>query len=176
MTALMIIFGILMIIGGIACLATPLATTLGIMYVFMIFLFAAGIVFLIRSIAYRRVADIIVAILALIAGGFIVFSPNMSFVTEVILLYIVACWFVFRGIFGIVNAASAKKRNVIGGGVLALSIIVCVIDILVGIYSFIHPMIFAGLLGIMAAVFFIMEGIDMIVVGCIGSDMNKMAK
>ena len=176
MTALMIIFGILMILGGIACFATPLATTLGLMYVFMIFLFFAGIVFLIRSIAYRRAADIFVAILALVAGGFIVFSPYMSFVTEVILLYIVAGWFVFRGIFGIVNACSAKKRNVIGGGLLALSIIVCVIDILVGIYSFIHPLFFACVLVVMAAIFFILEGIDMIVVGCIGSDMNKMTK
>ena len=173
MTALMIIFGILMILGGIVCFATPLATTFGLMYLFMIFLFTAGIVFLIRSIAYRRAADIIVAILALIAGGFIVFSPQMSFVTEVILLYIVACWFIFRGIFGIVNAASAKKRNMIGGGLLALSIIVCVIDILVGVYSFIHPLFFAGVLGIMAAVYFIMEGIDLIVLGCVGSNLRN---
>lgn len=173
MTALMIIFGILMILGGIVCFATPLATTFGLMYLFMIFLFTAGIVFLIRSIAYRRAADIIVAILALIAGGFIVFSPQMSFVTEVILLYIVACWFIFRGIFGIVNAASAKKRNMIGGGLLALSIIVCVIDILVGVYSFIHPLFLPELLGIMAAVYFIMEGIDLIVLGCIGSDLRN---
>lgn len=176
MTALMIIFGILMIIGGIACVATPLATTFGIMYVFMIFLFVSGIVFLIRSIRFRRVGDIVIAILALIAGGIIVFSPNMAFMTEVILLYIVAGWFVIRGIIGIANAISAKKVGAIGGGLLALAIIVCVIDILLGIYSFVHPMVFGSVLGILAAIFFIVEGIDMIVLGCVGSDLKAATR
>lgn len=176
MTVLMVIFGVLMILGGIACLATPVATTLGIMYVFMIFLFVIGIMFLIESIMYRRWADLVIAILALLAGGFIVFSPSLAFVTETILLYIVACWLVIRGIIGIVNVIKAKKAGAIGGGFLALAIIVCVLDIIIGIYSFIHPLLFAGVLGIMAAVFFIMEGIDLIVLGCIGKDLRNMAK
>lgn len=177
MTALLIIFGILMVLGGIACFVVPAATTLGLMYMFMIFLFCAGVMFLIESIVYRRWADLFIAILALLAGGFIVFSPNMAFVTETIMLYIVAGWFVIRGIFGLVNAISAKKVGAIGGGFLALAIIVCVIDILIGIYSFVHPIIFlAEFLGILAAIFFIMEGIDMIVLGCIGKDLKDMNK
>lgn len=176
MVALMIIFGILMIIGGIACLATPVVTTLGLMYVFMIFLFFTGIVFLIQSIMYRRLVDFILAILAIIAGAFIVFSPNMAFMTETILLYIVAAWLVVRGIIGIVNAISAKKVGAIGGGLLALAIIVCVIDIIFGIYSFVHPMFFAGFLGVLAACFFIIEGIDLIVAACVGKDLRDMRR
>ena len=176
MTALLIIFGIFMVIAGIVCLVTPLATTFGIMYFFMILLFVTGIMFLIQSIMYRRWLQFVIAILALLAGGFIVFSPNMSFVTEVILLYIVACWLVVRGIAGIVDACVAKKNKIIGGGLFALALIVALLTIGAGIYSFIHPLIFAGFIGILASCYFIVEGIDMIVAGCIGSDMKNMTK
>ena len=171
MTALMIIFGIFMVIGGIVCLLTPLATTFSLMYFYMILLFMTGIVFMIQSIVYRRVMDFIIALLALLAGGFIVFSPNMSFVTEVILLYIVACWFVIRGIVGVVNACRAKKM--IGGGLFALALIVSLLVIGAGVYSFIHPMVFAGFLGILASCYFIVEGVDLIIAGCICADLKK---
>ena len=174
MIALMIIFGVLMVIGGIVCLTTPVAATLGIMYFFMILLFVSGVVYLIQSIAYRRTMDLIIAILALLAGGFILFSPNMSFVTEVILLYIVACWLVVRGIVGMINAFRSKKA--IGGGLFALALIVSLLTIVAGIYSFVHPMLFAGFLGILASCYFIVEGIDLIVAGCIGKDLKDMQK
>ena len=54
MSVLTIILGILMIIGGIVCLCTPVATTFGLMYFYMILFFVSGIILLIRSIAPRR--------------------------------------------------------------------------------------------------------------------------
>ena len=174
MTALLIILGVIMIIGGAVCLLTPVATTFGVMYLFIILLFVAGIMFLVRGIAYRSAWDIIVAILALLAGAFIAFSPNMAFVTETIILYIVACWLIIRGIFGVVEAFSA--RRIIGGGMFALSLIVSLLVIIVGIYSFIHPMFFAGFLGILVSCFFIIEGIDLIVAACVGKDIKNMSK
>ena len=171
MSVFMIIFGVLMVIGGIVCLLTPVATTFSLMYFFMTLMFVTGIVLLIQSIVYRRVMDLIIAILALLAGAFIVFSPNLAFVTETILLYVVACWLIIRGIFGIVNACRAKKN--IGGGMFAFALIVSLLTICAGIYSFIHPIIFAGFLGILASCYFIVEGIDMIIAGCIGKDIEN---
>ena len=172
MSVLMIILGILMVIGGIACLVTPIATTFGVMYFYMILMFVIGVVLLIKSIAYKRFGiDFFFGILSLIAGAFIVFSPSTAFVTEAILLYIMASWLVIRGIVGIVNAFSARKA--IGGGLFALALIVSILVIISGIYSFIHPLVFAGFLGILASCYFIVEGIDLIVAGCIGRDIEK---
>lgn len=174
MSVFMIIMGIIMVICGIACVATPILTTFSLMHFFMILLFVTGVTLLIESIMRRNVLDLILAILALIAGGFIVFSPSMSFVTETILLYIMAGWFLIRGIFGLVNVIRMRKE--IGGGMFVLGLIVSILVIIAGVYSFIHPVLFAGALGMMASCYFIVEGIDLIVAGCIfnGNGGNRM--
>ena len=173
MSVFMVIIGILMVLGGIACVATPVATTFSLMYFFMILLFVTGITFLIDSIRFRVVPGIVLGILSLIAGGFIVFSPSMSFMTETIMLYIMAGWFVVRGIFGLVNVIRMKKF--IGVGLFVLGLIVSILVICAGIYSFINPAVFAGAIGIMASVYFIVEGIDLIVAGCIGGNRMRPA-
>ena len=173
MSVFMIIMGVLLVICGIACVATPIATTFGLMHFFMILLFVTGITFLIDSIRFRVVPGIVLGILSLIAGGFIVFSPSMSFMTETIMLYIMAGWFVIRGIFGLVNVI--RMRKFIGVGLFVLGLIVSILVICAGIYSFINPAVFAGAIGIMASVYFIVEGIDLIVAGCIGGNRMRPA-
>lgn len=175
MSVLTIILGIFMIIGGAACLVTPIATTFGLMYFFMVLLFVTGIVFLIKCIAYKRYGiDLFFAIISLLAGGFMVFSPQFGFVTEVMILYITAGWLVLRGIIGIINAFAVKP--IVGTGIFILSLIVSILVIISGIYSFIHPLVFAGFLGILACCYFIVEGMDMIFLGCIGKEIEKESK
>ena len=67
----MIIMGVIMVICGIVCVATPILTTFSLMHFFMILLFVTGITFLIESIRDRSVPNLILAILSLILGGFI---------------------------------------------------------------------------------------------------------
>ena len=175
MTVLFIILGILMIIGGGVCLATPIATTFGVMYFYMILMFTIGVILLIKCIAAKRFGiDFVFAIISLIAGGFIVFSPYASFVTELILLYIMASWLVIHGIVGIINAFTVRKE--IGGGLFALSLIMAILVLGAGIYSFIHPVAFAFSLGILACCYFIVEGIDLIVTGCLLKSIEKSAE
>ena len=172
MSLLTIILGILLVIGGTVCLLTPIAATFGIMYLYMILLFVTGVLFLIKCIVYKRFGvDLFFAIITIIAGGVMVFSPQFSFVTEGLILYIMAGWLVLRGIIGVVNAFAA--RPVVGGGMFALSLIVSIFVIGSGIYSFIHPLVFAGFLGILACCYFIVEGIDMIFLGCVGKEVEK---
>lgn len=175
MSVLTIILGILMVIGGTVLLFTPIVTTFGIMYFYMILLFITGVVFLIKCIVNKRFGiDLFFAIISIIAGGFMVFSPQLSFVTETLILYVMAGWLVLRGIIGIINAF--KARPAIGGGVFALSLIGSILVMGSGIYSFIHPLVFAGFLGILACCYFIVEGIDMIFLGCIGKEVEKEIK
>ena len=172
MSILTIILGIVMIIGGAVCLSTPIATTLGIMYFYMILTFVTGVVFLAKCIVYKRFGlDLFFAIISLIAGGFMVFSPQVGFATETIILYIMASWLIIRGVVGIVNAFAAKPY--IGGGMFALCLISSILVIGSGIYSFIHPLVFAGFLGILACCYFIVEGVDLIFFGCIGKQLEK---
>ena len=175
MSVLTIILGILMILAGEICLATPVATTFGLMYFYMILMFVTGIIFLVKCFVYKRYGiDLFFAIITILAGGFMLFTPNLSFATTTVLLYITAGWLIFRGIVGVINAFSARK--LIGGGLFALSLIVSILVILAGIYSFIHPLVFAGFLGILACCYFIVEGVDMIFLGCIGKQIEHDIK
>lgn len=175
MSVLTIILGVLMILAGAVCLATPVATTFGLMYFYMILMFVTGIIFLVKCFVYKRYGiDLFFAIITILAGGFMIFSPNLSFATETILLFIMAGWLICRGIVGVINAFSARK--LIGGGLFALSLIVSILVICAGIYSFIHPLVFAGFLGILACSYFIVEGVDMIFLGCIGKQIEHDLK
>lgn len=162
MKILSVLFGIFLIIGGILCAATPIATSFSLMYLYLVLLFVIGIVLLIRCIAYKSFGvEFIFSILTIIAGIFVLFSPNATFVTEMILLYIMAGWLIVRGVVGIVTAAHARAFT--GSGVFTCVIIVSILTVILGIYSFIHPMVFSEFLGVLAGVYFVMEGIDLIV-------------
>lgn len=171
MSVLIIILGVLMAIFGFICLFTPAVTTFGVLNFYLILLFVSGIIMLIRCIATKRFGvDFVFSILTLILCGFVVFSPQLSFVTELILLYVVAGWIVVRGCVGLFDAI--RLRRVLGGGMFAFSLIVSILVILFGIYSFIHPLMFAGFLGILVSCFFIVEGIDLIVAGAITTKLK----
>lgn len=164
MTVLSVVFGILLAACGVACMVTPIATTFSLMYFFIVLLFVIGIVMLIRCIAYRVFGiEFMFSIITIIIGILVLFSPNASFVTdfELFLLYIMAAWLIIRGVVGIITAAQARALT--GSGMFALAIIISIITLIVGIYSFIHPIVFSGFLGILAGVYFIVEGIDLIV-------------
>ena len=165
MSVLTIILGILMIIGGIVCLCTPVATTFGLMYFYMILFFVSGIILLIRSIATRRFGlEFFFAIISIILGGFMVFSPYVSFITETILIYISAVWLIVWGIVSLVDVI--RTRRLVGGGLFALGLIMSILMILMGIYSFIHPVFFAEFFGVLASISFIFVGMDILLLGC----------
>ena len=154
-----------MIIGGIVCLCTPVATTFGLMYFYMILFFVTGIILLIRSIAARRFGiEFFFAILTLILGGLIVFSPYASFVTEAVMIYVSAAWMIVWGIVSLVNVI--RTRKLIGGGLFALGLIMSILLILLGIYSIIHPVFFAEFFGVLASISIIFVGLDVLLIGC----------
>ena len=164
MTVFSIILGVLLIIAGIVCLATPLGTAFALMYLFIILLFVMGIVSFVRCIANKEFGiDFVFAIITILLGLLILLSPYATFITEGVMIYLMAGWLVVRGIVGIVLAAKAKPLT--GGGLFAVALIVNIIMILAGIFSFVHPLFITVAFGILASCYFIVAGIDLIAEG-----------
>ena len=162
MLVLSIILGILLIGCGVTCIMTPIATTMSLMYFYLFILFIVGIFTLIRCIAYKRFGlEFVYSILTILAGGFILYSPNLTFVTQQIMLYIMAGWLFLRGVVDIVICF--KTRPYIGAGAFIFSLIISVLIMISGIYSIVHPMVFSEMLGILASAYLIVEGMDIIV-------------
>ena len=165
MAVLTVIFGVLMFLGGIACICMPATAAGGYMYFYMVMLFVTGVMLLIRCIATRRFGiDFFFAILTLIFGGIMVFNYRASFVAEIVMLRIAAIWLIVCGIVSLVNAI--RTRRLVGGGWFALGLILSILEILLGCYSFVHLQFFMELIGVLIGAYFMLLGIDMVVLGC----------
>ncbi|MBQ9359918.1 MAG: DUF308 domain-containing protein [Lachnospiraceae bacterium] len=162
MTLVGIVLGVILIIGGFSCMATPMATFLSTGYYMAILLLVFGICGIIRVITKKGHAlDLITGILAVIVGIFSLIRPGSVLIFDGMLLYFVAFWFIVRGVSNIVIAFGVRKEA--KGwfwGVLA-----GILGIILGCLSFAYPLITALTTGILIGLFFIEAGIDMIMVG-----------
>ena len=110
-------------------------------------------------------AEFFFAILSLILGIVGLIMPNAAAMTnDFILLYLAAGWFIVHGILSIVTAIQSK-RNGDDTGSMVLCIVLGVLELIIGIYSFAHPAMMAVALGILIGIYFIETGINAIVIG-----------
>lgn len=164
-TLLYTIMGVLAIIGGISMLATPLLTFVSTGYAIIALFFLNGIVGIIGGISEKRYdKDFFLSILSLILGIVGCIVPGAAAMTNDILLFIAAGWFIIRGILSIVNAFESKKNGA-GTFVWILGIVLGVAEIILGVVSFIYPSIAATISGILIGFYFIETGANMIFTG-----------
>jgi len=165
-TILLVILGVIMIIGGICLLATPLFNFMSLGYMVIIMFCLSGIFGIIRGIRTKQYGkDFVLAIIGLILGIIGLAIPDAAAMTNnFILLYLAAGWFILHGILSIVDAIALKKLS--GTGLMVLGIILGVLEIIMGIYSAAHPAVLALSLGMLVGFYFIESGINLIVIGC----------
>ena len=140
MVVLSVILGVLLMIGGFACIFTPLATFFTTGYFLCALMLVFGIVGIVR--AFQKKADvfeIIVSILAIIVGLIALFRPGSSLVM-------------------IVEGVKSRATN----SHWWVNLIVGILGIIVGIIAFANPMFTAITAGILLGLFFIQIGITLI--------------
>ena len=165
LTVLFTVMGILTIIGGISMLATPLITFLGAGHCIIMLFFINGVLGVVRAVTEKRYDKaFFFALLSLILGivGFAV--PGIAELNNSILLYMAAGWFIFHGILSIVTAIENRKLGA-SFGVMLIGILLGALELIMGIYSAVHPAILAVSLGILISFYFIESGLNMIFIG-----------
>lgn len=162
MNILMIILGILLILCGGSCIFTPLLTFMQIGYFLMALLLIYGIVGIVKSISSKEYGtNFVFSIISVIAGIVIACVPGLVLMTDGILLYIMAVWFILQGITSLI--VSIKFKGAAGGKKWIWGLIFGIIGILLGLYTLVHPLLLAFTMGILIGVYFIESGINMIV-------------
>lgn len=162
MKALTIILGILLTICGVICLTSPGATFIETGYVVAIMLLVYGVVGIIAVIAKRAWPSFLWACIpAVIIGVFALFFPSDKVNIHIILVYLLAVWFVLQGISSIYMSVRYRFFN--RGWFLGL--IMGILSILVGVYTALHPTLGALTIGILVGIYMIEAGIDLIIVG-----------
>ena len=168
---LIVILGVLLIIGGVSLLATPLITFLSAGYFIIILFFIHGVFGIIQGISEKRYdKDFFFAVVSLVLGiiGFVV--PGAAAMNNFILLYLAACWFILQGVLTIVEAVKNKAQ---GTGMTVLGVVLGVLEIIAGGYSFAHPTMLAVGMGTLIGFYFVLTGINTIMTGsarCIGGN------
>ncbi len=160
MMAVFIIFGVLMIICGVSCMCTPLITFLDAGYFIVILIGVFGVMSIIRGISKKNFGiGFIFGILSVIFAVCVLFFPGLMLLTDGILIYMSAAWFVIQGIFAIITAIQVRKVS----SLWVLQLIMGIIGILLGCYAFFHPLVLALSAGMLIGIYFIEAGIMMIV-------------
>jgi len=160
-----VILGFLMIIGGISMAATPLMTFMGAGYYIIVLFLLMGIIGIIRAVRDKHCdKDFVFAILSLILGlaGFAI--PGAAAMNNFLLLYMTSAWLFIHGILSITTAVANRKQD--GGGfMVAAGILLGFLELVLGIYSVVHPAVIAINLGILIGLYFIEQGISIIIIG-----------
>ncbi|MBO5551535.1 MAG: DUF308 domain-containing protein [Lachnospiraceae bacterium] len=160
MLVLSIIFGVLMIIMGISLMCTPIATFLSAGYYLSILMLVYGIIGLVRAFKKQSsIFETVASVLGVIFGVAALVRPGEILVLDAVILYMVALWFLVRGIFSIVLAI--RVRNMTSQWIWEL--IIGILSVILGFYSFAHPGVTAVTTGMLIGMYFVESGIDMIV-------------
>lgn len=167
-----IILGVLIAIAGFLCLFTPILTFMSIGYFIIILFFVYGVWTIINSIVTKRFGiSLVFGILSLIAGIVgLVYPSDMTLSTDMFLIFLAGAWFVIQGIFSIILAFQQKK---LVGSFGWFGFILGILSILVGGYSFFHPMFMALTMGILISIYFIEAGINLIALGTMHNSLEK---
>ena len=114
MTVLMILFAILMIVGGVWCMATPVATFSALGWLAGCAIIVSGFSAVLRYAAGkegRSVWELIGGLAGILFGGFIVINGFAQFATNLVIAYAAAVWLVVYGVCGIAEALKLRKLN-----------------------------------------------------------------
>ncbi len=162
MTVLSIILGVLMIFAGISLMCTPLATFLSAGYFLGILMFVYGIAGIIRAFQKKNyIFETVISILAIIGGFFAIIRPGSTLILDAMIVYFAAFWFVARGAFDLVMGIKLKGISSNWIWIVILGIL----SIIIGIYSFVHPTVMALATGLLIGIYCVESGIDMIITG-----------
>ena len=161
MTALFIILGILLIAGGFSCMFTPLLTYMEYGYFIVILVTVFGVFGIVRSIVEKRFGiNFVFSILSVVLGITMLAVPENLLLAESAMLIISAIWFIVMGAVMIINSITVTRKT--GSKIWILQLIIGILNVLVGCYTFANPVILAISTGILIGIYFIETGITLI--------------
>ena len=167
--------GLLMVVGGVYCLFTPVTTFLTTGYIVGVIIFCDAIGNIAAWFNAKKYVEIsgwylANAIISLIFGIIIMLSIGMQFAVDMFIVYAVAAWVIMTGISRISMAIRMKQlmnklpkifNNKKWLGILLFGILM----VLFGILCVFKPIVLSSVLGVLIAWFIIFAGASLITLG-----------
>lgn len=159
-----IILGVLLTIGGFICIFTPGRTFLSSGWALGFMVLVSGVNMTALYFKNRKEASassLIGGILLALLGIFAMVSLPTRAMTDLFIAYAFGAGILIYGIFQIVSSMKSKETKSSWGFVLAFGIL----DVLLGGYCFIHPLVSAMTVGVLIAFVIITQGFNLIALG-----------
>ncbi len=171
MVIILIIFGVLMILGGISCIFTPVATFSALGWLAALAIIVTGISSIFRYAAGRdgrSIWELIGGILGTVLGAFLLFRPKGKYLTNTVIAYAAALWLVVTGICGIMEGWNMRKVNrdlpsSMRTSSWLLVLLLGVITAAIGVACFFRPIITAVSVGLLIGVSIMITGIKTLI-------------
>ena len=164
MKVITIILGVLLTIGGFICIFMPGRTFLSSGWALGFMILVSGINMITLYIQNRKqssAGNLIGGIVVALLGIFTMASLPTRVLTDMFIAYAFGAGLLIYGIFQIASSMKAKKNNLPWGIALTFGIL----NTLLGIYSFFHPVITALAVGMLIAFVIITQGFNLIALG-----------
>lgn len=167
MKILTIIVGVILVIGGFFSIATPLNTFTTLGWVIGILLLIAGIniivdYFMLRKAKSLGMGDLLVGVLTVALALFVLYGQIARVALDAILIVLFGAWVLIGGIMRIVASLNHKKN---GDSFWIWIMLFGILSVIVGVYGFFNPVVFAFAIGWMIGFLIIMQGINLIGLG-----------
>lgn len=169
---LAIIFGVLIVIGGIYCLMMPAATYMSLAWLIGVVMIVDGIAnivtwFQLRKSGFSNGWALFGAIVSIIFGIVLLGSFVAQFAVDLFFAYMIAAWLIVTGIMRIGYSVQMRKLN---RGLQPQSIgdrwwfvlIVGVLVVIVGVMCLFNPMIAMVGMGLLIGISVIVVGVSVI--------------
>ena len=104
--------------------------------------------------------NFVFSILSILFGIAVLVFPQLMLFADGVLIYMTAAWFVLQGIVNIMMSVTLTKAT--GSKIWILQLIIGIIGIMLGCYSFFHPAVLALSLGFLVGFYFMETGFALI--------------
>jgi uncharacterized membrane protein HdeD (DUF308 family) len=161
-----IIVGILLTVGGVYCFAAPGATFLTLGWMIGVLLLTSGIetiaaYFLARGTG-AVVWDLLCGVLTTLVAIAILTNGYAQLFTDRVLIFVFAFWMTASGVF---RVAAALRLKALGVGAWVWTLIFGILSVLLGLYSFAHPVLTAFTIGFLIGLWMLTHGLNMVAFG-----------
>ena len=168
-----IIMGVLLLVGGVYCMLTPIATYAVLSWLIGLSMVVEGIgsVILWNELRKEGLSSgwmLAGAIISILLGVFLLGSYAAQFALDVFIAYFIAIWFVVGGIARIVTALSARtQQNQVAYGATQTSwvalLVLGIISVILGILCLFNPLAIVIGFGFMLGLSIAFTGVGLIV-------------
>ena len=171
MRIIKVILGVMLAVGGIYCMMTPITTYSVIAWLIGLAMIVEGVGGIVTWMERRRLGlangwTLAGAIVSLVLGIALLGSYMLQFAVDAFIAYLIAIWLVVAGIARIVAAIGARNSQLQpGAGSMVLQIVLGVLIAILGVLCIFNPLSVVAGVGMMLGISIVVVGVDLVIAG-----------